>query len=168
MSSQLQYTTLAQNDLPAGIPAFRYGMPEDPGTPYILFVHGWNLETWNKDRFAETAFKRLYWQGYRGRFGSFRWPTDFNFKGKLIDAILQPKNFDDSEQNAWLSGASLLDRLNQLHTTYGENVYLYAVSHGNVVCGEALRLAGTQLVNTYIASQGARGDPGHHYNDPQR
>jgi len=27
---------------------------------YILFVHGWNLPTWEKDAFAETAFKRLY------------------------------------------------------------------------------------------------------------
>ena len=38
----------------------------------------------NKDRFAETAFKRLYWQGYQGRFGSFRWPTDYGFNGTCL------------------------------------------------------------------------------------
>ena len=53
----------------------------DTNTPYILFVHGWNMAPWEKDRFAETAFKRLYWQGYQGRFGEFRWPTDFGFQG---------------------------------------------------------------------------------------
>jgi len=46
--------------------AFRYTPPQNTNTPYILFVHGWNLETWEKDRFAETAFKRLYWQGVSG------------------------------------------------------------------------------------------------------
>ena len=39
------------------------------------------MESWEKDRFAESAFKRLYWQGYQGRFGVFRWPTDYGFKG---------------------------------------------------------------------------------------
>jgi hypothetical protein len=52
-----------------------------------------------------------------------------------------------------------MNLLTQLHGTYGNNLYLYAVSHGNMVCGEALHLAsqaGTgQLVNTYIASQAA-------------
>jgi hypothetical protein len=35
------------------------------------------------------------------------------------------------------------------------NVYLYAHSQGNVASGEALRLATNQIVNTYVASQGA-------------
>ena len=62
---------------------FRYANPGNANTPYILFVHGWNMETWEKDRFAETAFKRLYWQGYQGRFGEFRWPTDYDFTGSF-------------------------------------------------------------------------------------
>lgn len=138
---------------------FQYGTPTDQTTRYILFVPGWNLTRYMKDRFAETAFKRLYWQGYRGRFGSFRWPTFYNFKGTLTQLILdmsQKDNFDRSEFQAYKSAPGLLNLLTQLHNTYGSNLYLYAVSHGNMVCGEALRLAGnTRLVTTYLASQAA-------------
>ncbi len=127
--------------------------------PYILYVHGWNLSTEKKDMFAESAFKRLYWQGYQGRFGTFRWPTDFGFEGSFLQMVMNPAqkdNFDRSEFQAWQSAPGLLNLLVQLHASYGTNLYLFATSHGNVVCGEALRLAGTnRLVNTYIASQAA-------------
>lgn len=145
--------------LAAGVPRFQYTAPTDTNTPYILFVHGWNMEPWNKDRFAETAFKRLYWQGYQGRFGEFRWPTDFGFKGTLAQLVTSPNekdNFDRSEYNAWQSGAGLLNLLTALSTEYPNHVYLLAHSMGNVVAGEALRLAGTNhVVNTYVASQAA-------------
>ena len=38
-----------------------------------------------KDQFAETAYKRLFWQGYRGRFGVFEWPTTYGFGALLAD-----------------------------------------------------------------------------------
>ena len=55
--SPTNHARLAQEDV--ALP-FQYGPPPDTNTPYILFVHGWNLDRWEKDRFAETAFKRLY------------------------------------------------------------------------------------------------------------
>jgi pimeloyl-ACP methyl ester carboxylesterase len=156
----------ATEDLPLGTPAFQYPHPQDTNTPYILFVHGWNMTTEDKERFAETAFKRLYWQGYHGRFGLFRWPTGNNFKG-IISLATNPNeadNYDLSEYNAWLSGVGLLNKLNDLNRTYPGHVYLLAHSMGNVVAGEALRLAGNnQVVNTYVASQAAV--PAHTY-DP--
>jgi alpha-tubulin suppressor-like RCC1 family protein len=158
------YVQLATNDLPATLSRpFRYSQPGDASTPYTLFVHGWNMETWEKDRFAETAFKRLYWQGYQGRFGSFRWPTGFGFTG-WKSAITDPDNYDNSESNAWASARGLLNKLVGLNMQYPDNVYLMAHSMGNVVVGEALHLAGTnQVANTYIAMQGAV--PAHCY-DP--
>jgi hypothetical protein len=43
-----------------------------------------------------------------------------------------------------------------LNSNYPGHVYLTAHSHGNVVAGEALRLAGAnQVVNTYVAMQAA-------------
>jgi pimeloyl-ACP methyl ester carboxylesterase len=139
--------------------AFQYLSPQDTNTPYILFVHGWNQERWEKDRYAETAFKRLYWQGYHGRFGSFRWPTDYDFGGigdSWNNPITDPRNFDNSELTAWRSAAGLLNKLNDLNTEYPGNVYVIAHSMGNIVTGEALRLAVTnQVVNTYVAMQGA-------------
>ena len=146
---------LVTDGLAAGMQGFRYTAPADTNTPYILFVHGWNMEPWEKDRFAETAFKRLYWQGYQGRFGEFRWPTDYDFAG-WKSVITDPDNFDNSEFQAWKSGVGLLALLNNLNALYPGHVYMFAHSMGNVVAGEALRQAGnTQLVNTYVAMQAA-------------
>ena len=146
----LAVATNAYNDLPTGEMPFHYNVNTDASTPYILHVHGFNMKTWEKDRFAETEFKRLYWQGYQGRFGEFRWPTTVQGVLNLATA------FNLSESNAWASAPALLNLLNILNTEYPGNVYLTAHSHGNVVAGEALRLAGNnQVVNTYIAMQGA-------------
>jgi Alpha/beta hydrolase of unknown function (DUF900) len=144
---------IAQEDIPL---PFQYPAPTDTNTSYILYVHGWNVDRYDKDRFAETAFKRLYWQGYQGRFGAFRWPTDYGFKGTLWKATTDPKNYDNSEYTAWQSATGLLNKLNDLNGQYPGHVYMLAHSMGNVVAGEALRLAGaSQVVNTYVASQGA-------------
>ncbi len=144
---------LAQNDITL---PFQYEPPADTNTPYILFVHGWNVNTYDKDRFAETAFKRLYWQGYEGRFGVFRWPTDCGFKGTLWKVATDSHNYDNSEYTAWKSATGLLNKLNKLNAQYPGHVYMLAHSMGNVVAGEALRLAGSnQIVRTYIATQGA-------------
>jgi len=146
----------AGEDLPPLTPSFQYPPLSPTNTPYILYVHGWNMDRYDKDRFAERAFKRLYWQGYQGRFGIFRWPTDYDFHGGLIDALFQPHNYDDSESTAWHSAATLLNKLKDLNADYPGQVYLLAHSMGNVVAGEALRLARTNvIVNSYIASQGA-------------
>jgi hypothetical protein len=49
-----------------------------------------------------------------------------------------------------------LNKLNGLNSQYPGHVYLLAHSMGNIVAGEALRLAGNnQVVNTYVASQAA-------------
>ena len=162
-ASRGPYDTIyrASDGLTNGMTAFQYGAPESTNTPYILYVHGWNMKTWEKDCFAETAFKRLYLQGYQGRFGVFRWPTDNGFNG-LWDAITDRRNYDRSEFNAWQS-ASLLSAFlsTNLCATYPGHVYLLAHSMGNVVAGEALRLATSRIVNTYVASQAAV--PAHTY-----
>ena len=153
---------LATDRLQANPPAeaFEYPAPQNTNTPYILYVHGWNMESWEKDRYAETAYKRLYWQGYQGRFGLFRWPTGFGFSG-IISAAIDARNYDNSESNAWASAIGLTNLLTQLNAEYPNHVYLMAHSMGNVVAGEALRLANSQLVNTYITMQGAV--PAHAY-----
>ncbi len=135
----------ATEGLPVGASAFQYTPPPDTSTPYILHVHGYNMKPWEKDRFAETAFKRLYWRGYQGRFGALNWPTAQN-------AV----QFGASELQAWNSGQGLLNKLNDLNAVYPGHIFLTAHSLGNVVAGEALRLAGSnQVVNTYVAMQGA-------------
>ncbi len=67
-----------------------------------------------------------------------------------------PDNYDNSEFNAWFSAQGLSGLLANLNSSYSGHVYLMAHSMGNVVAGEALRLAETsQIVNTYVAMQGA-------------
>lgn len=152
---------LAVEGLAPGASPTQFGPPDTPTQPYILLVHGWNMETWDKDRFAETAFKRLYWQGYQGRFGFYRWPTGNKFSGATSIA-LDTYNYDRSESNAWNSATGLLNLLTNLDATYHGNVYLMAHSMGNIVAGEALRRAGgTQVVKTYVAMEGAV--PSHAY-----
>ena len=150
---------LASDNLPAFTIPFEYTQPQDTNTPYILLVHGWNDEMWEKDAFAESAFKRLYWQGYHGRFGSFRWPTTFGFTDNYWTALTDPRNYDNGEYQAWQSAQGLVNKLNDLSSQYPGHVYVLAHSMGNVVAGEALRIAAQngdgQLINTYVGSQAA-------------
>jgi len=81
---------LPSDGLPAGTPPFKYAPPADTNTTYILLVHDYNLPPWKKDRFAETAFKRLYWQGYQGRFGLFRWPGVYDGSGRGRSITVNP------------------------------------------------------------------------------
>jgi hypothetical protein len=136
----------------------------DEEKDFILFVHGWNMTTFEKNRFAETAYKRLWWQGYKGRFGAFRWPTYYTTAfGELTDSIgppLDPQNFDASEQNSWNSAAGLRQLLTDLNSTYHDasgnsRVRVLAHSHGNIATSEALHQATVPLVQTYVASQAA-------------
>ncbi|MEI8340943.1 MAG: alpha/beta hydrolase [Verrucomicrobiota bacterium] len=139
---------------------FTYGQNDPEEQKYILYVHGWNMAPFDKDAFAQTAFKRLWWQGYKGRFGAFQWPVTYHAFD--LSAIW---DFDDGEFTAWRSAVPLKGLLTTLNQHYGGNVYVFAHSMGNVVAGEALRMAAKsgagQLVNTYVATQAAV--PGHCY-----
>ncbi|WP_404424433.1 alpha/beta hydrolase [Nibricoccus sp. IMCC34717] len=155
----------ANGGAPAGL--FQLGTFSAPTTEdgkYILYVHGWNMEGWEKERFSETAYKRLYWQGYKGRFGLFSWPTTHGFLSHF-DAVRDSTNYDRGEWTAWRSAAGLKTHLEALNRRYPGQVYMLAHSMGNVVAGEALQLAalaGTgAIVNTYVASQAAL--PAHCY-----
>lgn len=144
--------------------SFGYTAQSPEEAKYILFVHGWNMEQWEKERFAETAYKRLYWQNYKGRFGLFSWPTTHGFEGPK-SAVLDGTNYDRGEFVAWSAAPTLKQLFVQLNGQYPNQLYVVAHSMGNVVAGEALRLAtlaGTgQVVNTYVATQAAL--PAHCY-----
>ena len=155
--------SLVSSGLPAGVPATQFGDSTASARDYILFVHGWNMEPWEKDSFAETAFKRLYWQGYTNRFGSLRWPTKYGFSDKLFSTtgpFIDPTHYDSSEFTAWKSGEGLRSHLVSLNQRYPGRSFMMAHSMGNIVAGEALALNaekyhGGQIVNTYVASQAA-------------
>jgi len=62
---------------------------------------------WTTRIFAETAFKRLYWQGYQGRFGSFRWRLVLDFSG-IISVATTAATMTTVNPTAWASGVGLL------------------------------------------------------------
>ncbi len=116
----------------------------EPERDYVLYVHGWNMQEFEKQRWIETTYKRLWQLGYKGRVGGFSWPCGTsNF------------SYDPSEERAWQAGAEL-EKLMASLTNAGYRVRVLAHSMGNVVTGEALREAGSaQVAATYIASQAA-------------
>ncbi|ABQ27194.1 Ig-like domain-containing protein [Geotalea uraniireducens] len=119
---------------------------------YLLFVHGWNMQgEIEKDRWAETIYKRLWWQGYTGRVGSFSWPT----LEKPYD-IPRGTTFDRSELRAWNSSEALKDVLEIKLRDYAGNIRLLGHSMGGIVSGEAIqKLSGPGIVKTYIPTQAA-------------
>ncbi|HLL89591.1 MAG TPA: Calx-beta domain-containing protein, partial [Tepidisphaeraceae bacterium] len=131
--------------------------PED----YVLFVHGWRMQPAERRSFAETAYKRLYWQGFKGRFGMFSWPTEWTETDwtDFATSAATRRNYDNSELKAYASAPALRNLIAQL----GEadyDVHLLAHSMGNVVASEALRLEAMSaspqhIVKTYVASQAA-------------
>jgi uncharacterized membrane protein len=118
---------------------------------YILLVHGWNASPFSKDSVGNTAFKRLFWQGFNGRFGLFRWPTFY------YEVAPPAHHFDASEHRAWASSLGLLSLINRLNGgPFSGKVRIVAHSMGNIVASEALRRSQSgQIVHTYVASQAA-------------
>ncbi len=126
---------------------------------YILFVHGWRMQRWERIAFAQTAFKRLWHLGYKGRFGLFSWPTEYTATDNL-SLLVNHSNYDDSERKAFVSAKALHALLLNLNSTYNGQVYVFAHSMGNIVTSEALRLEATSekphhIVQTYVATQAA-------------
>ncbi len=139
-------------------------LPSDPeGNEYILFVHGWRMKPWERRAFAETAAKRLYQLGYRGKFGFFSWPTEWVnldvWYAAIVNALADPDHYDRAEVVARTAGHGPLARLLlNLRGKYGaSHVHVFAHSMGNVVVSEALRsLPGNDpVVAQYVACQSA-------------
>ncbi len=139
-----------------------FGPPQnDAELDYILFVHGWRMQPWERRSFASTSFKRLWHLHYRGRFGLFSWPTDWTTTS-LWDFTTQAnrQNYDRSERRGWRSAFGLQLLLIDLNKRYPDRVRLMAHSMGNVVASEALLLRGLgpirrPVVHTFVAAQAA-------------
>jgi hypothetical protein len=117
---------------------------------YLLLVHGWNVSPDEKASFAQSAFKRLWWQKYKGRFGFFNWPTLYDYP----NASTLLHNYDDSEMIAWLSSTALARLMENLNSS--GHLRVWAHSMGNVVMGEGLRkYSGANKIKTYVATQAA-------------
>lgn len=127
----------------------REGSYQPSSDEYVLFAHGWDVEPWLKRRWAETVFKRLWWQGFKGKVGLFDWPCE---TFSVLPGLL---NFDTSEYHAWHSAPALKILLETLNQRHPGQVRLLAHSQGNATAGEAINLGSAGLVHSYVASQAA-------------
>jgi pimeloyl-ACP methyl ester carboxylesterase len=149
--------------------------PEELHRDYALFVHGWRVTDAEKTAMADTVFKRLYWSGYKGTFGTLTWPTGwfdrswwrYGSYAQLEEAWNDLNNYDDSEVTARLAGMLLGDWLEAFvaSDTY-ENVHLISHSMGGVVASEALlHYDGIRPLASFTPSQSSASAGG--YNQQQ-
>lgn len=125
---------------------YTFSQPDDETEECLVFVHGWKMEAPDVEVFGETMFKRLWWQGYKGRFRVFRWPT---YTGDY--------SFSDSEFMAWKCGAALKSyvegNVSGASLPSGYTAKVAAHSLGNVVVGSAL--ADGLSLDNYLMMQAA-------------
>jgi len=120
---------------------------------YVLFVHGYNVPEYTTDRWAETVFKRLWWLGYKGHLGAFRWP-EIEGLFCLSDPTVS-SCYNKSDYRSWNSARALRYLLPDLDSRFPGQIRILAHSQGNTVVGEALRQLPTPLNLRYIAAQAA-------------
>lgn len=132
----------------------RLGLTETPPIDFrdeqpisIVFVHGWNMSQRESLTFADTMYKRLWHQGFRGRFALFRWPTDDLFGLEVLDPNLHT-SFNFSEHRAWVYGAVLKMFLERLPTEMDRNVVAHSM--GGVVLTSALRNGAALRTGIYM------------------
>ena len=150
-------TDLSVNDHP-GLWDPRLNETTKASDKVLLFVHGYRMATWERRAFAETMYKRLYWQGFNGRFVFFSWPTEY-VANPIFGAFNRPQNYDRSEFQARRSGYVLGQQLLELQVRLKispQKFFVSAHSMGNVVISEALRAAGsTGIAQSYLSFQSA-------------
>ncbi len=125
----------------------------------VVFVHGYNMPIWEKRAFAETAYKRMWWNGYRGNFVQVSWPTTFGNPALFGDPPLAYNGFGASVLYGLHSGerlAALIPQLPQDIVGCGD-IHVVAHSHGNLVVANALRILPANTVKSYVAMQAALG-----------
>ena len=120
----------------------------------IVFVHGLNVSQWEYCNDAETMFKRLYWQGYHGRFAAFRWPSPVFAAIPTGNDQISYFGFNNGEYISWHSGAALKAYIDDLHNRLpGYTINLAVHSLGNVAANEAIREGA--VVDNYVLMQAA-------------
>jgi len=125
-------------------------LPEQPDETegVIVYVHGWNNDYRQFRSYAETMFKRLWWQGYRGRFAGLKWPT-----------LTFATSYNRSEYIAFRSAQGATSYFSHLRTKFpNHSINVAAHSMGNILMMETLKLqlaAQTQPLNNYVLMEAA-------------
>jgi hypothetical protein len=135
---------------------YAFVRPPDEENKCVVFVHGIDLSVAEQQGYAQSFFKRLWWEGYRGRFATFRWGTTLD-RGA---ATFAPGNegtsiYNSGAYRSWKGGASLHKYVDVLRGNMGDDAIISVAAHslGNACTGEALR-QGMQVAS-YVAMEAA-------------
>ena len=122
----------------------RFEQLPDETPQCLVFVHGWRMSYDDSVSFSETMFKRLWWQGYKGRFAAFRWATQTS-----------ADSYNTSEWLAWKYGKSLANYVENYvkHQLPSYTINIAAHSMGNIVTASALKRGMT--IDTYMLMEAA-------------
>ena len=116
---------------------FTFNAPSDETQTALVFVHGSNIAYDRALANGETMFKRLWWQGYKGRFVLFYWNTLVGTFGGAM-----PAHYNYNEYRAFKYGLALKNYVaNGLPSGYTKNVVGHSM--GNMVVASALYPRGT-------------------------
>jgi hypothetical protein len=117
-----------------------FDKPPDETSEAVVLVHGWNMSYHDYETFSATFFKRLWHQGFKGRFCTLRWPTH-----TALDS------YNRSELRAWKYGPALKLLVDSLPGDYA--VTVAAHSMGNILTSAALNSG--MVINNYVLMEGA-------------
>ena len=122
-----------------------------------VFVHGWRVPETEYFMFAETMFKRLYWQGFQGSFATLRWPTRSADTDPFFH--LDFVTYNRSEHIAFESASGAADYFNDLRQRFPDyTISVCAHSMGNIVMMQTLgelAAAGRAPIDNYVLMQAA-------------
>jgi hypothetical protein len=133
-----------------------FDAPPDEQKKCVVFVHGIDLTVAEQQGYAQSFYKRLWWEGYRGRFVTFRWATTLDDGlGTFVPGHENTSIYNSGEYRSWYGGASLRKYVAQLRADLGADWIISVAGHslGNACVGAALR-QGMQ-VNSYVAMETA-------------
>ena len=109
-----------------------YVPPADETKEAVVLVHGVGIDVNQYRTWGDSFYKRLWWEGYKGRFYSFRWD------GETDQSDIRTV-FNDAEYRAWIWGLSLANYVSGAVKPGRSNVSMVAHSLGNVVANSALK-----------------------------
>jgi hypothetical protein len=133
---------------------FTNAMPGSETTQAIVFVHGINNSPWQSENSSETIFKRLFWQGYQGRFAAFRWPSPIWRAIPTSTNQITLFNFNQGEYIAYQSATALARYINDLRARFPSyTIDLMTHSLGVAVGNQAIKLGAH--VDNYSMCQAA-------------
>ena len=121
----------------------------------VVFVHGVSLTVDAVRAYSDSFVKRLWWEGYRGRFVLMRWGTPIGTDLDRLQVNEGPWVFSDGEMRSWAYGNSLKKLVANLRTKLGATGVISVVGHslGNACVGSALRQG--MVIDNYVLLEAA-------------